>query len=61
MMKRWPRAGQADLIPAGSWVNLDSDAIHQMGNQSDESLVTLHYYARPLRETLSIYLITHLE
>lgn len=41
-----------EFKPAGSWLKLDRDAIHQMGNHpdADEDLVTIHYYARPLRE-----------
>lgn len=41
-----------DLIPAGDWLTLGLGAIHRMGNAGDaaEDLVTLHFYARPLRE-----------
>ena len=41
-----------EVLPAGSWISLDSDGIHKMGcsAESNEPLVTLHYYARPLRE-----------
>ena len=41
-----------ELFSPGSWLSLDLGAIHQMGNAagSSEPLVTLHFYARPLRE-----------
>jgi cysteine dioxygenase len=46
-----------DVLPAGSWISLDSDGIHKMGcsKDSNEPLVTLHYYARPLREIYYYY------
>lgn len=41
-----------ELIGPGDWSALDRGGIHQMGNapEADEDLVTLHFYARPLRE-----------
>jgi cysteine dioxygenase len=41
-----------EVLPAGSWISLDCDGIHKMGcsAESPEPLITLHYYARPLRE-----------
>lgn len=41
-----------EFVPAGDWLSLDQGAIHKMGNHqnSGEQLITLHFYAKPLRE-----------
>jgi len=53
------KEGYAKLEPtterldgAGAWVNMDLEGVHKMGNRADatEDLVTLHFYAKPLRE-----------
>jgi predicted metal-dependent enzyme (double-stranded beta helix superfamily) len=43
---------RADLVGAGEYASLDLGGIHMMENDphSGEDLVTLHFYAEPLRE-----------